>query len=74
MNKLAISLTSKIWLSKAPNQIGSYKTAVILLEKLVCLIIFILLSRESDGYAIFWTNPHSLRSGFADFLEATKQR
>jgi len=24
--------------------------------------IFILLSRESDGGAIFWTNPHPLRS------------
>jgi len=24
--------------------------------------IFILLSRESDGVAIFWTNPHPLRS------------
>jgi len=23
---------------------------------------FILLSRESDGATIFWTNPHSLRS------------
>jgi len=24
--------------------------------------IFILLSRESDGGALFWTNPHPLRS------------
>jgi len=28
----------------------------------VCCSIFILLSRESDGEAMFWTNPHPLRS------------
>jgi len=35
--------------------------------EMVCFLfcfcsIFILLSRESDGGAIFWTNPHLLRS------------
>jgi len=34
---------------------------------IVCCI-FILLSYESDGGAIFWTNPHSLRScPFSEF-------
>jgi len=53
---------------------------------LICSI-FILLSRETDGGAIFWTNPHLLRSyPFPNFpivssyhwicclFEATKQR
>jgi len=30
----------------------------------VACSVFILLSRESDGSAIFWTNPHLLRRVF----------
>jgi len=59
-----------------------------MLNVFVCSI-FILLSRESDGGAIYWTNPHPLRScPFPNFpvvsltsyhlicclFEATKQR
>jgi len=63
-----------------------------LIKSYQCLFvyfIFILLSRESDGGAIFWTHPHPLRSYlFPSFsvvsltsyhwicrlFEATKQR
>jgi len=31
-------------------------------REFVCFSIFILISRESDGGAILWTNPHPLTS------------
>jgi len=57
-------------------------------RRLFVYSIFIFLSRESDGGAIFWTNPHPLRSKLSSFpvvsltsyhlicclFEATKQR
>jgi len=47
-----------------------FRKIVVEISLFVCLFvcsIFILLSRENDSYAIFWTNPHSLRLGVSDF-------
>jgi len=53
------------------------------IQMFVCLFvvcfIYILLSRVSDGCAIFWMNPHPLRScssyhWICCLFEATKQR
>jgi len=66
-NELAKSLnhtTSDRWDKKRSKISDSF---------LIVCSIFILLSRESDGDAIFWTNPHLLRScPFPSF--STKQR
>jgi len=60
-----------IWFKLLTCEFRSFDTANGRCLLFVCSI-FILLSRESGGGAIFWTNPHSLRScpfpSFPDFL------
>jgi len=45
-------------------QVQTYRFFRLIVCLFICLFcsIFILLSQESDDAAIFWTNPHPLRS------------